>query len=71
MPADRRAALWTRLLHMEKTPAVRVTWYGVDFDDFARQAARDVNRSAGAVGYSVPVLAQAADQKLFNHAPPR
>jgi hypothetical protein len=61
MRADRLDALGTRLLHTEKAPAVRVTGHGVDFHDFARQSAWHVNRSVGAVGYSIAVLAQAAD----------
>jgi hypothetical protein len=59
------------LPHVHKTPAVRVTWFGVDFDGFARQGPGNVNRSFGAVGYSVAVLAEAVDQNPFNHDGPR
>jgi hypothetical protein len=60
-----------RSLHIHKTPAVGVTWYGIHFDGFARQGPRDVNRSLGAVRYSVAVLAEAVDQNPLNHAGPR
>ena len=71
MPADRLDALCTRLPHIDQTAAVGVAGHGVDFDAFARQRSGDVNRSFGAVSYSVAMLPQPADQKLFNHAPPR
>jgi hypothetical protein len=71
MSADRLNPLCARSLHIHKTPAVRVAGHGIDFDYFARQGPWDVNLSVRAVGYSVAVLAEAADQKLFNHAPPR
>jgi hypothetical protein len=60
-----------RLLHLHKTPAVRVTWFDIDFDGFARQGPGNVNRSLGTVGYSVAVLAEAVDQNPLNHAGPR
>jgi hypothetical protein len=71
MPADRLDPLRTRLLHSDKPPAVWVAWRGVDFDDFARQRSRDENRSVGALGYSVAMLAKAFDQKSLSHAAPR
>jgi hypothetical protein len=71
MWADRLDALCTRLLHADKTPAVRMTGHGVDFDNFAWQGPWDVNRSISAVGYPVAMLAQAVDWELLNHAPPR
>ena len=71
MSADWFDPQCTRLLHIHKTPAVRVTWHGVHFDGFARQRPWDVNRTFGAVGYSVAVLAEAVDQNPLNHAGPR
>jgi hypothetical protein len=71
MWADRLDALCARLLHADKAPAVGVTGHGVDFDNFAWQGPRDVNRPISAVGYSVAVLTQAVDRELLNHAPPR
>jgi hypothetical protein len=71
MSADRFNPQRTRLLHGHKTPAIRVTWLGVDFDGFARQGPGNVNRSLGAVGYSIAVLAEAFDHNPLNHAEPR
>jgi hypothetical protein len=71
MSADRGDALCTRLLDLDKTPTIGATRLGIDVDGFARQAPGDVNRSFGALSYSIAVLAQTPDQKLFNHARPR
>ena len=71
MSADWVNPQCTRLLHIHKTPAVRVTWLGIDFDGFARQGPGNINRSLGALGYSVAVLAEAVDQDPLNHAGPR
>jgi hypothetical protein len=71
MSADWFNPQCTRLLHIHKTPAVWVTWHDVHFDGFARERPGDVNRSLGAVGYSVAVLAKAVDQNPLNHAGPR
>src|ERR1700756_2482134 len=62
MAADRLNPQFTRLLHIHKTPAVGVTWLGIDFDGFSRQGPGNVNRPLGAVGYSVAVLTEAVDQ---------
>ena len=71
MAADRVNPQCARLLHLHKTPALRVTWLGIDFDGFAWQGPGNVNRSLGTVGYSVAVMAEAIDQNPLNHAGPR
>jgi hypothetical protein len=71
MPADWLDPQCTRLLHGHKTPPVRMTRLGVDFDRFARQGPGNVNRSLAAFGYSVAVLAEAVDQNSLKHAGPR
>jgi hypothetical protein len=71
MSADWFDSQCTRSLHVHKTPAVGVTWHGIHFDGFARQGSWDVNRSLGAIGNSVAVLAEAVNQNPLNHAGPR
>lgn len=71
MSADWVNPQCARLLHLHKTPAVGVTWLGIDFDGFARQGPGNVNRSLGTVGYSIAMLAEAVDQNSLKHAGPR
>jgi hypothetical protein len=71
MSADWVNPQCTRLLHIHKTPAVRVTWHRVHFDGLARQSPWDVNQPLGAVGYAIAVLAETIDQNPLNHAGPR
>ena len=71
MPANRFNALCARFLNIQEASPVGVTRYRIHFDDLARQRARDVNRSVGAVGYPVAPMAKAIDQNSLNHTRPR
>jgi hypothetical protein len=71
MRADRFNALCARLLDVHKPPAIRMARHGIDFDRLAGKSRGDVDRSLGAIGYSVAMFAEPFDQNPLNHARPQ
>ena len=71
MRADRRDALGARLFDGEELPAVRMAGPILDFDAFARQRARHIDRTVGAGRDAVAALADRIDFQMLNHVRPR
>ena len=69
--ADRRDALGARCFDGEELAAVGMAGPILDFDAFAGQRARHIDRTVGAVRDAVAAMADRIDRKVLNHVRPR
>ena len=69
--ADRRDALGARHFDGEELAAVGLAGPVLDFDAFARQRARHIDRTVGAVRDAVAAMSDRVDREVLNHVPPR